>query len=176
MTGNILDDNLFDTTNRTLTLTLGAPTNATLGATTSNTLTINGDNDPKPTVQFSAASESVSETAGSFSITVTLSAATEVATTIPFTLGGTAVSGTDYSGVTASPLVIAAGSTSGTISGTVLDDNLFDTTTRTLALSLGAPPNAPPGATTSNTLTFSGDGDAPPTVQFSAASESVSET
>ena len=58
-------------------------------ATTTNTLTITEDSDTPPTVQFSVASESVSETAGTFSITVQLSAASEVDTSIPFTLGGT---------------------------------------------------------------------------------------
>src|SRR6202043_1646554 len=95
----------------------------------------------------------VSETAGTFSITVTQSAATDVATTVLFTLGGTAVSGTDYSGVTASPLVIAAGQTSGTITGTLIDDGAPNAT-KTLAFTLGAPTNATLGATTSNTLTI----------------------
>src|SRR5260370_15030726 len=75
--GTILDDNLFDTANRTLTLTLGSPTNATLASTTSNTLTINRDGAPPPTRQISAANDSVSVTTSTFSITVTQSAATE---------------------------------------------------------------------------------------------------
>src|SRR5207244_426600 len=107
------------------------------------------------------------ETAGAFSVTVTLSAASEADTTIPFTMGGTAVAGTDFSGVTASPLVIPAGQTSATISGTLLDDNLFDPVNRTITFTLGAPTNATPGATTVNTLTIAEDNDTPPTVQFS---------
>ena len=41
---------------------------------------------------------------------------------VPFTLGGTAKAGTDYSGVTASPLLIPDGRSSGVITGTLLPD------------------------------------------------------
>ena len=41
---------------------------------------------------------------------------------MPFTLGGTAVSGTDYSGVTAGSLVFAPGQTTEYITGTLLPD------------------------------------------------------
>jgi hypothetical protein len=111
------------------------------------------ENDPPPTVQFSTASETVDETAGAFSITVTLSAVSGDATTIPFTLGGTAVSGTDYTGVTASPLVIAAGQTSGVINGAIIDDGGTDAT-KTLTFTLGTPSNAALGGPTTNTLTI----------------------
>ena len=39
--------------------------------------------------------------------------------TVPFTLGGTATGGTDYSGVTTSPLVFASGQTTAAITGTL---------------------------------------------------------
>ena len=65
--------------------------------------------DPEPTVSLASAVQSVNENGGTFTVTVNLSVASGVATTVPFTLGGTAVSGTNYSGVTASPLVIPAG-------------------------------------------------------------------
>ena len=41
--------------------------------------------------------------------------------TVPFTMGGTAVSGTDYSGVTASPLTFEIGQTTENITGTLYD-------------------------------------------------------
>ena len=129
ITGTLIDDGKFNTSNKTLTLTLGTPTNATVGATATDTLTIT-ESDPKPTVSFSSATQSVNETNGAFTVTVKLSAASAVATTIPFTLGGTAVNGADFSGVTASPLVIAAGQTAGTISGTLIDDGAPDAVRR----------------------------------------------
>ena len=101
-----------------------------------------------------AATQSVNENGGTFTVTVNLSAASGVDTTVPFTLGGTAASGTDYSGVTASPLVIAAGQTSGTITGTLIDDGKFEPTNNTLTVTLGTPTNATLGATTSDTVTI----------------------
>jgi hypothetical protein len=134
--------------NQTLTFTLGTPTNATLGSTATNTLTIT---EPQPTIQFSATSEAVNQGAGTFSITVALSAASNQDVSVPFTLGGSAVSGTDYSGVTASPLTIKAGQTSGTITGTLPAD---PGASPTLTFTLGSPTNATLGSTATNTLTI----------------------
>ena len=116
---------------------------------------------PPPTVQFSTAGQSVNENAGTFSITVSLSAASATDTTVPFTLGGTAVSGVNYSGVTSSPLVIAAGQTSGTITGTLIDDGQFTTSDNTITFALGTPTNATLGGTTTDTLTIN-ETDPPP--------------
>jgi hypothetical protein len=89
--------------------------------------------------------------AGSFSITVALSGAFGQDVSVPFTLGGTAVSGTDFSGVTASPLTIKAGQTSATITGTLRAD---PGASPALTITLGTPTNASLGATTGNTLTI----------------------
>ena len=70
---------------------------------------------------------------------------------VPFTLGGTARSGIDYRGVTASPLVLAAGLTSGTITGTLLSD---PGPSQTLTFTLDTPSGASPGSPTVNTLTI----------------------
>ena len=102
-------------------------------------------------MQFSFASESVNQSALTFSITVTLSAAAAQDVSVPFALGGTAVSGTDYSGVTSSPLTIPAGHTSATISGTLLAD---PGPNKTLTFTLNAPTNTTLGAATVNTLSI----------------------
>ena len=70
---------------------------------------------------------------------------------VPFTLGGTARSGIDYSGVTASPLVIAAGQTSATITGTLLSD---PGPNQTLSFTLGTPSGASLGGSNVNVLTI----------------------
>ena len=108
------------------------------------------------------------------SFTVTLSAAASQNVSVPFTLGGTAVAGTDYSGVTASPLVIPAGQTSATITGTLLDDGAPDGV-KALVFTLGTPTGATLGSTRANVLTI-GEPPSQFTVQFSAARESVNET
>ena len=60
-------------------MTLGTPTNATLGSTPSDMLTI-AESDPQPTVAFAGAAQTVNETAGTFSVTVNMSSASIVAT------------------------------------------------------------------------------------------------
>ena len=75
--------------------------------TSDNTATVIAQLPASPTVQFAAATQSVDESAGTFTVTVTLSAASTQDVSIPFTLSGNAVAGMDYSGVTVSPLVIA---------------------------------------------------------------------
>ena len=106
------------------------------------TLTATGtitESDP-PSVGFSTPNVSVNLSAGTFSMTVSLEAAENVPATIPFTVSGTAVDGIDYSGLTASPLVIPAGQTSATITGALLPVNPgFN---KTLMVTLGTPTNA----------------------------------
>ncbi len=88
------------------------------------------------------------------------------AVNVPFALGGTAVSGTDYSGVTASPLVFPSGTTTVNITGTLLSDPGAN---QTLTLTLGTPSaNASVGATTVNTLTIN-EPEAPSFVVTTAA-------
>jgi hypothetical protein len=72
---------------------------------------------------------------------------------VPFTLGGSAIAGTDYSGVTTSPLVIPAGQTTGIITGTLIDDGAPDAG-KTLTFTLGTPTGAGLGSLSVNTLTI----------------------
>jgi hypothetical protein len=72
--------------------------------------------------------------------------------TVPFALGGTAVAGVDYSGVTSSPLKFAIGHTTLDITGTLLSD---PGPSQTLTLTLGTPRgNSALGNISVNTLTI----------------------
>ena len=97
--------------------------------------------------------ETVSEAAGTFSVTINLSAVSNADITIPFTVGGTATSGTEYSGVSASPLVIPAGQSSATITGTLINFGASDIL-QTITFTPGAPTNATLGSITTNTLSI----------------------
>src|SRR5207245_246925 len=88
------------------------------------------------------------------------------AVSVPFTLGGTAVSGTDYSGVSASPLNIEPGQTTGTLTGTLLTN---PGPNQTLTFTMGTPTGATLASPSVNTLTIA----QPPLVQFGAAGETV---
>ncbi len=88
---------------------------------------------------------------------------------VPFALGGTAVSGTSFSGVTASPLTFGIGQTIQSISGTLPAD---PGPSQTLALTLGTPTGgANVGSPSANTLTIT-----EPAVQFSTGSETINES
>jgi len=95
--------------------------------------------------------QTVVDNAGTFSVTVNLSPTSNVPTAIPFTLGGTAVNGVNYSNVTGNLLVIPAGQTSGTITGTLMSGST-GSVDKTLNITLGTPTNAALGTTTTEIL------------------------
>jgi hypothetical protein len=110
--------------------------------------------DTDPYVSLASATQTVHEDDGTFSVAVNLSGAVPTDVTIPFTLGGTAVAGKNYTGVSASPLVIPAGQTSGTITGVLINDDRLDTVDKTLSITLGTPLGAKLGAITTDALTI----------------------
>ena len=88
---------------------------------------------------------------------------------VPFTLGGTAASGTTYSGITASPLTFGIGQTTRFITGTLLSE---PGPSQTLTLTLGQPTGgAVLGSPSESTLTIN-----EPAVQFSTGSETENES
>lgn len=99
--------------NETVVLTVAAGSGYTVGAPASATGTILNDDLPEATISVAPAAVA-EDGAANLVFTVTLSQAPLAATSVNFTVAGTATSGVDYAAVT-SPLVIAAGSTTGTI-------------------------------------------------------------
>lgn len=97
----------------TVTLTVAAGTGYTVGAPASASGTILNDDVPSASIAVSPATVA-EDGATNLVYTVTLSQASLSATSVNFTVAGTATSGADYAAVT-SPLVIAAGNTTGTI-------------------------------------------------------------
>ncbi|MBL8829753.1 MAG: peptidoglycan DD-metalloendopeptidase family protein [Planctomycetaceae bacterium] len=129
------------------------------------------DDDSPPSAEFALVSNMISESAGNVMIAVTLSSPSAVATTVPFTFGGTATGGDRT--VSASPLVIAAGQTSTAIVVNVINDPL-DEMNESVVLQLGAPTGGTLGANTAHTLMIV-DNDAPPVVQFTALAQNLGE-
>ena len=161
----VLSDTL-DEENETVVLTLSSPNNATLGAQTTHTFSII-DDDATPTVQFTSASQISAGETGTMTITAQLSAASGLAVSVPFTLGGNATLTSDYT-ISASPLSIAAGSTTATITITIATDALPEAN-ETVIVNMGTPTNATASGTTTHTATIRDDDS--PTVQFTAASQ-----
>ncbi len=122
----------------TVTLTVAAGTGYTVGAPSSATGTILNDDVPAATIAVSPTSVA-EDGAPNLIYTVTLNQANpSSATSINYTIGGTATNGTDYATI-ASPLVIPAGSTTGTITVNPTADATIETNeTVTLTLNAGA--------------------------------------
>lgn len=153
----------------TVILTLGTPTNATLGTNTSHTVTI--VNVPPPTVSFISATSTVIEGSNT-SITLNLSSTFPATVTVPYTLSGTAVNETDYTLSLSSPISIVSGQTTANILLTALGDILAEGN-ETVVITLGTPTNATLGATSVHTTTISNG--APIAVSFNSSVSNVSE-
>ena len=166
----------LDEPDETVVVTLSSATNASIStATGTGTIT---DDDDAPTVSMSSAAASVGESAGTKDLTVSLSAASGRAVTVPYTVssesGDTATAGGDYTSVSSGSLQIAAGNSSGTITVTVASDTV-DEPDETFTVTLGTPTNAALHATATRTVVTITDDDAAPTVTLSLASSTISE-
>ena len=132
----------------TVTLTVAAGTGYTVGSPTSATGTILNDDVPTATIAVSPASVA-EDGATNLIYTVTLNQAPLSPLPVNYTVGGTATNGTDYT-VIASPLVIAAGATTGTITVNPTADASIEgdeTVTLTLAAGTGYTVGVPNSAT-----------------------------
>ena len=140
-TGTIQVPILLDTTDElaeTATLTINGATNATIaGDSATADLVITDDDDP--IISF-VGNETVSETDGSATFTVTLDRTpAEDVTVVYVTSDGTTTENGDYSAQSAT-LTISAGETSGTISVPILTDTELEST-ETATLTLSSPTN-----------------------------------
>jgi hypothetical protein len=168
----VIDDTLYESS-ETVIVTLNVISGAMPGANMTHTYTIT-DNDTMPTVSFDLGAQNALEGAVNVNVKVILSAISGVETSVPFTMGGTSTAANplDYN-ISASPLVIPAGSNSADIIVTIQDDTL-DEDDETIVLNMGTPTNATASGTLVHTLTIQ-DNDPAPDVQFALTSSAGSE-
>jgi hypothetical protein len=160
ITVNINNDSSPES-NETVIVSMGTPTNATLGTNTTHTLTIVDDDTPN--VNFSSATSNGAESTTTVNIAVNLSTASTVTVTVPFSINASSTatgSGTDYTLTTSSPLSFAPGETTKNISLTINNDSL-DENNETIVIDLGTPTNANLGTITTHTYTINDDDDEP---------------
>jgi len=167
-----LQDSL-DEDAETVNLALASPTSgATIGTPGNAVLQIN-DDDPAPMVVISSADSVVTEGANA-SVMLQLSAPSGRAIVVPFTLGGTASNGSDYT-ASASPVTVPAGTTSMVLATIDSSDDALDEDVETVSASLGSSTNASLGSDTTYVLSINDD-DAPPTISVSTADVTTTET
>ncbi|MBF8274701.1 MAG: protein of unknown function DUF1566 [Magnetococcales bacterium] len=145
----VLGDTL-DEVNDVFRVTLSNPVNVSIADAQGDTTII--DNDPAPTVAFTAATQNVNEGA-LVTATLQLSAASGLDVSVPFTVSGTATAGTDYSSLTTSPVTISAGSSSVDVTFRASLDAVVDDA-ETVVLTLGIPTYATLGTNTAHTVTL----------------------
>jgi hypothetical protein len=145
-----IDDKLDEAT-ETVNITLGTPAGADLGNATAYTLSLT-DNDPSPTVAFAASNETVTE-GDAKTIKVILSKASGQSITVPFTVGGTATAGADYTRPSLRSLTFNPGIISQSIRLSTIDDSTRESS-ETVVLTLSRSPTATPASPSVNTLTI----------------------
>ena len=153
----IAGDSLNEAT-ETLNLTLSNPTNAGLGGTTLVTTGTINDDDSLPKVSIGTPSK-ITEGNGTktYNFPVTLSAPSGQAVTIHYsTTSGTAIAGSDFTGVTDNTITIPAGQTSGNIPITILGDTQVEQD-ESFTVTISNPQNAALDTTTTATGTIADD-------------------
>lgn len=129
-----------------------------------------------PSVSIAPESISRDESAGTVSMTVTLSEASASEVVIPFGLTGSAVVDADYT-ISASPIRIPAGETTASVTIGIIDDAVQESD-ESVIVTLQTPTGAVLGTTSESTLTIQ-DNDAPvttnATLNFVPTSGAVSE-
>lgn len=167
-----LVNDTLDEDDETILIDMGNPTNATKGAITSQTFTIQ-DEDPEPNVSFTAASQNYNESTAAPSFTAQLNTASGKNVTVPFTVADdTAKRPADYTLADGS-ISITAGQTKGSQSFTINNDTLYEGNEH-FDITMGNPTNATKGAFTTFQANILDD-DPAPTADFTAASQSPGE-
>ena len=172
ITFNIDADQRYEGADETVVLTLTSATgDVTLGATSVHTVTIM-DAETAPTVIFDTGSSMVAE-GGTANVEVELDGDLhESAVVVSFTVGGTAVAGTDYTSPVTS-VTIPAGMRSAMITFAITSDSSYEGADDTVVLTLtSATGDVTVGATSVHTVTID---ETAPTVIFDTGSSMVAE-
>ncbi len=156
--------------NETIQLALSGATGATLGAA-SHEVTIS--NELLPRVEFMVVSSTTSEDVPTMAI-VKLSMASTVLTTVQLAVSGTATPGADFGVTNNQTVTFQAGETMQVVAIGEVDDALDEDDETVVLQLMNASPDLVigPGSTLTHTIV---DADAPPTVQFEPATDTVDE-
>ena len=167
-----IEPDTLDEDDESVIVTLGPPTNATLVSPSEHSAWIIDDDEP-PSVSFTWASQDVTETAGSVSVQIKLSAASGKEITVPIQVGGTAANGSDYGIASAFPVVILPGNATAALTVNIYQD-ILEEDPETIILSMGQPINATLGSPNVHTLNITNVVPLP-LVSFTSSEQTKSE-
>ena len=132
-------------------ITLSAPSGATFGGTETATLTIIDASAP-PVVNLVADAGSVSESVGRTAFWIVLSQPSAYDVTVPYIIGGSAMAGSDYSGLSSGTVVVPAGVQKVRLPFAIINDQVAENV-ETISATLGSPTNASRGTSAIITVT-----------------------
>jgi len=165
-TQDVLDEN-----NESIIVDIASVINSTEEGTQSQTATIT-DDDQEPIIMLGINNApSLLEASGSINVTATLNKVSGRDVTVNLVYSGTAEAGVDYS--KSDTILIEAGNEFGQITLTAIQDDM-DESNESIIIDVSTVENGTEASLQKVTLSISDD-DAPPTVSFSAASQSVNE-
>ncbi|MCB0395216.1 MAG: T9SS type A sorting domain-containing protein [Flavobacteriales bacterium] len=160
----------------TIVIGLSDPTNgAVLGANTTNTFTINDDDNSRK-INFTASSSAGDEGVSPVTLTVQINTAdASNPTTVNYSVtGGTATGGTDYT-LAAGTATIPAGVGTTTTFDIVINEDMVDEADETIIISLSSPTNCNLAATNKVYTYTIQDNDTEPTIEFTSIASDVDE-
>jgi ELWxxDGT repeat protein len=173
---DIISDQTYEPgTAETVTLTMQPGSNYDLGTTTGATIQV-VDDDPQPAVSFDTSSQVVDEVNQTVSVQLVLSAAASVPVQVPFTISGTAVSGSDYVPPASTTVTIPPGARSAPVEFQIVDDTNVEGN-ESVVFRVGVPTNAVRGSGSGSflTTTFYISPNDIPIVNVSTVSQTVIE-
>lgn len=162
---------LLDEPDETVVVTLTTAVGGSVGTAKVHTLTL-VDDDPLPTVNFTAASQTVGENVGNVTVRVALSAASGRTVTVPYVVSGTAANPSDHN-LASGNITIAAGSLTADFSFQVVSNTVAESN-ETVILTLGSTSTATLGTTKVHTVTIT-ENSQTPIVSWAIASNAVAE-
>ena len=146
-----ITNDLIDEIDEHVKLTMGQPTNATLGDPYIHETVIQDDDNP-PLVYFTSSAQSGNEAVGTMPVTVRLSNISGMDVLVPFTVSGNATQDSDYTLSPVTMITIPAGYLERTINISVVNDDAqggvyIGEPDETVVLTMGTPVNAVAGTT-----------------------------
>ena len=143
-----------DTANDTATLTHAASGG---GYEVSADLAVTVTDNDTPLVSFASSSSSADEAAGTRNVTVNLSPPPTAATTVSYTVSGSATAGSDFSISSSGTLSVSSGAATATIPVAITDDTAAEENDETVVLELTAGSGYRVGSPRTHTLTIRDD-------------------
>ena len=168
-----VNDDALDEPDETFTVSLGTPVDATLGTTTSTTVTIT-DNDAAPTVAMANAAQSVTEAQTTAVCAALTTASGRIVSVGVSSADGGAEAHADYTPIPANAqLTFDPGTTRACVDVATLEDTVAEAA-ETFTVSLGTATHATLGTPATTTVTID-DNDGAPTVSMKAPTLAVAE-